>query len=280
MSEAADFVAKAASIRGTLQHAIILGSGLGGVTRILSDARTISYADIPGFPLSTTSGHAGYMAIGFMGGAEPQCFLAGRSHYYEGCEGHEVAFAMRTLRELGVQQVLLCSAAGGIAERCAPGSLMLVNDILNFSFRNPLIGPPRPGEARFPDMGAPFDKDMNARLRIAADSNGLTLHDGVYAGVLGPSYETPAEIRMLRTLGADAVGMSTVPEVIVARANGLRVAALCCITNRASGLKEGHSILSPLSHEDVIRVARESEAALGALLLRASALSAPPGHPK
>jgi purine-nucleoside phosphorylase len=284
LSEAADFIANAARISAPIPMAVILGSGLGAVTELIVDSRTIAYSDIPGFPRPSTPGHSGHLVVGSLppAGAGTQmesdfhhddivhshlhCFLSGRSHFYEGHDENAVAFAIRTLRELGVRQVLLCSAAGGIATNLAPGALMLVNDILNFSFRNPLIGPIRPDEARFPDMGAPFDSDMSSRLLRAASSNGILLREGVYASMLGPSYETSAEIQMLQRLGADAVGMSTVPEVIVARANGLRVAAVCCITNRAAGLNQEHGRLSPLTHDEVVRVARESEATLRRLL--------------
>jgi purine-nucleoside phosphorylase len=191
-------------------------------------------------------GHAGRLVTGTLGG-RPVVTLAGRFHMYEGHDAALAGFPVRVLHALGVRTLFVSNAAGGIRRTFRPGDLMLIRDHLNLMFRSPLIGALEPGDVRFPDMSAPYDEALARQLRDAASALGIPLVEGVYGGLLGPSYETPAEVRMLGVLGADAVGMSTVPEVIVARAIGMRVAGVSCITNLASGISP-----HPLSHAEVI----------------------------
>jgi purine-nucleoside phosphorylase len=225
---------------------IVLGSGLGGLASRIADAVAVPFADIPGFPAATVVGHAGQLIGGSLGG-RPVVALAGRFHMYEGHDAALAGFPVRVLHALGVETLFVSNAAGGINRAFEPGDLMLIRDHLNLMFRNPLVGALEPGDIRFPDMSAPYDEALAVQLRDHARTLGLPLREGVYAGLLGPTYETPAEVRMLATLGADAVGMSTVPEVIVARALGIRVAGISCITNLASGISP-----HPLSHAEVI----------------------------
>jgi purine-nucleoside phosphorylase len=240
--------------------ACLLGSGLGRAAHSLDPRTTIPFAEIPGFPRPTVTGHTGELVIGMLAGV-PLLAFAGRFHLYEGHTPAVVALPVRVAHALGVRTLLTCNAAGGIRRSLRPGDFMLIRDHINLMWRNPLVGPVRPGETRFPDMSRPYDPELTAALRDAALEAGVPVADGVYAAVLGPSYETPAEIRMLERLGADAVGMSTVPEVIAARALGMRVAALSCITNLAAGLGA-----TPLTHAEVIRVAGEVEGRLARLL--------------
>ena len=225
---------------------IVLGSGLGGLAARISESTAVPFADVPGFPTATVVGHAGQLIGGSLGGRHIVA-LAGRFHMYEGHDAALAGFPVRVLHALGVKTLFVSNAAGGINPGFAPGDLMLIRDHLNLMFRNPLVGELEPGDVRFPDMSAPYDADLGAQLREHADLLDVPLREGVYAGLLGPTYETPAEVRMLRTLGGDAVGMSTVPEVIVARALGIRVAGISCITNLASGISP-----HPLSHTEVI----------------------------
>lgn len=226
--------------------AIILGSGLGGLAARVASPVVIPFADVPGFPTATVVGHAGKLIVGTLGG-RPVVTLAGRFHMYEGHDAALAGFPVRVLHALGVRTLFVSNAAGGIRRTFRPGDLMLIRDHLNLMFRSPLIGAVEPGDVRFPDMSAPYDAALTQRLRDVALELGVPLTEGVYAGLLGPTYETPAEVRMLGVLGADAVGMSTVPEVIVARAIGMRVAGISCITNLASGISP-----HPLSHAEVI----------------------------
>lgn len=226
--------------------AIILGSGLGGLAARIADPVVIPFADVPGFPTATVVGHAGKLIVGALGG-RPVVTLAGRFHMYEGHDAALAGFPVRVLHALGARTLFVSNAAGGIRRTFRPGDLMLIRDHLNLMFRSPLIGAQEPGDVRFPDMSAPYDAELTQRLRDVALELHVPLVEGVYAGLLGPTYETPAEVRMLGVLGADAVGMSTVPEVIVARAIGMRVAGISCITNLASGLSP-----HPLSHAEVI----------------------------
>lgn len=256
MSAAAPYGAAAASaaadaIRrrvGDVQPAaaVILGSGLGGLAARIGNPVVIPFADVPGFPSATVAGHAGKLLVGTLGG-RPVVTLAGRFHMYEGHAAALAGFPVRVLNALGVRTLLVSNAAGGIRRTFRPGDLMLIRDHLNLMFRSPLIGAQEPGDVRFPDMSAPYDAELTQCLRDVALELHVPLVEGVYAGLLGPSYETPAEVRMLGVLGADAVGMSTVPEVIVARAIGMRVAGISCITNLASGISP-----HPLSHAEVI----------------------------
>ena len=225
---------------------IVLGSGLGGLARRITDATAIPFADVPGFPSATVIGHAGQLIGGTLGG-RPIVALAGRFHMYEGHEATLAGFPVRVFHALGARTLFVSNAAGGIRRTFRVGDLMLIRDHLNLMFRNPLVGPLEPGDQRFPDMSAPYDDDLARALLDHATSLGIALQEGVYGGLLGPTYETPAEVRMLATLGADAVGMSTVPEAIVARALGMRVAGVSCITNLASGISP-----HPLSHAEVL----------------------------
>ncbi len=236
---------------------IILGSGLGGLAQRIANAVDVPFADVPGFPSATVVGHAGKLIGGSLSG-RPVIALAGRFHMYEGHDAALAGFPVRVLHALGVPTLFVSNAAGGIRRTFRAGDLMLIRDHLNLMFRNPLIGGVEPGDTRFPDMSTPYDDDLCAQLRSHALQLGIPLQEGVYGGLLGPTYETPAEVRMLSTLGADAVGMSTVPEVIVARAIGMRVAGISCVTNLASGISP-----HPLSHAEVLettmRVATQFE---------------------
>ncbi len=225
---------------------IILGSGLGDFASALTDATAIAYSDLPSFPLSGVPGHAGRLVLGTLGG-ESIVAMQGRVHFYEGYSPQDVAFPARVLCALGIKALVVTNAAGGINTGFQVGDLMAITDHLNLSGYNPLVGPndPKLGP-RFPDLSHAYDPKVLALLERAAAATKTTLRKGVYACLSGPSYETPAEIRMLRALGADAVGMSTVPEVIAAAHMGVKVAGISCITNLAAGLSS-----QPLSHEEV-----------------------------
>ena len=255
---AADSVRASLALRDKPVAAIILGSGLGGLSADIVDARRIQFRDIPGFPAATVHGHAGQLISGTLAG-RPVLALAGRFHLYEGHSARLAGFSVRVLHALGAQTLFVSNAAGGVNRTFAAGDLMSIADHINLMWRNPLEGPLEDGDERFPDMSAPYDAALRETLREVALAAGIPLREGVYAGLLGPSYETPAEVRMLERIGADAVGMSTVPEVIVARAIGMRVVGVSCITNLASGLS-----LTPLSHDEVIdtttRVAKRFQA--------------------
>jgi purine-nucleoside phosphorylase len=224
---------------------IVLGSGLGGFAEALSGGTVLGYGDIPGMPVSGVSGHAGRLWLGEVEGRSLAC-LQGRVHAYEGFTPAEVCFGVRLLSELGCHTVLLTNAAGGIRDDLSVGELMLICDHLNLSGQNPLAGPLAEGLQRFVDMSEAYDADLRVKAARAAERVGLRLPSGIYASLLGPSYETPAEVRMLARLGADAVGMSTVFEVLALRQRGVRVGAVSFISNRAAGLSE-----SPLSHDEV-----------------------------
>lgn len=241
---------------------IVLGSGLGGLAGRITNAVAVRFADVPGFPSVTVVGHAGQLIGGSLGG-RPVVALAGRFHMYEGHDAGLAGFPVRVFHALGVKTLFVSNAAGGINRAFEPGDLMLIRDHLNLMFRNPLVGALEPGDDRFPDMSAPYDEALAQALRDHARALGLPLREGVYAGLLGPTYETPSEVRMLTTLGADAVGMSTVPEVIVARALGIRVAGISCITNLASGISP-----HPLSHTEVIETTALVAARFEALVER------------
>lgn len=225
---------------------IILGSGLGGLATRIANAVAVPFAEIPGFPTATVAGHAGELIAGTLAG-RPVVALAGRFHMYEGHDATLAGFPVRVLHALAVRTLFVSNAAGGIRRTFRAGDLMLIRDHLNLMFRNPLIGALEAGDIRFPDMSAPYDDALARQLCGHAAAMGFQLQEGVYGGLLGPSYETPAEVRMLATLGADAVGMSTVPEVIVARTIGMRVAGISCITNLAAGISP-HA----LSHDEVL----------------------------
>jgi purine-nucleoside phosphorylase len=224
---------------------LVLGSGLGGVAGSLADSVRIPYSEIPGFVAPSVAGHAGELVVGGFAGATVAC-LSGRIHLYEGEPLERVVFGVRLLARLGCRGVLLTNAAGGIRADLGPGSLVVISDHLNLTGHNPLIGELAPGATRFIDMTAAYDPRFRELALDAARAAKLSVAEGVYAGVLGPSYETPAEIRMLRALGADLVGMSTVLEVIALREQNVRVGAVSVVTNLAAGLGQGE-----LDHADV-----------------------------
>ncbi len=257
---AAAFVAERTAVRPRV--GLVLGSGLGSFADQLRDAVRLPYAEIPEMPRSQVVGHAGNLCLGSVG-AVPVACLQGRAHVYEGHSLNRAVFGVRVLAELGCRVVLLTNAAGGIGADFQAGDLMLITDHLNLLGDNPLRGATYGAGPRFPDLSHAYDRELVALARAAARDAGITLREGVYAAMLGPSYETPAEIRMLRTLGADAVGMSTVPEVIALRQIGVKVGAISCITNLAAGISE-----TPLDHAEVEATAQRSKHAFTELLGR------------
>ena len=240
--------------------AIVLGSGLGQFAERLTDAVRIPYAQIPHFPAPTVIGHSGELVVGSLQG-RTVLVQSGRFHMYEGHPASLTALPVRVFGRLGVGTVVLTNAAGGIRRGFGSGTVMLIADQINLSFRNALFGPALPGEIRFPDMSDPYDSGLRAVARDVARRRKIPLAEGVYVGLLGPSYETPAEVRMLERLGADAVGMSTVLEVIAARAAGLRCLGFSAITNPAAGVT-----LNKLDHLEVMEVAYRIAGELAALL--------------
>ena len=240
--------------------AIVLGSGLGSVADTVQSAIRIPLSAIPGFPKPAAPGHKGELVAGTLEGV-PVLVQSGRFHLYEGHAPQVAALPVRVFARLGIRTLILSNAAGGIRSTFRPPTLMLIADHINLMFRNPLQGPLEDGEQRFPDMSDPYARELRALAREVALQQKIGLEEGVYAALLGPSYETPAEIRMLARLGADAVGMSTVPEVIVARARGIRCLGFSSITNVAAGLSG-----EPLSHEEVLAAGSRVAGQLGALL--------------
>ena len=238
--------------------AVLLGSGWGGLTQRLADAQRLSYAELPGFPGAGVAGHAGELWLGRLGAREV-VVLSGRRHAYEDGQCDGMKGALRTLRELGIEALVQTNAAGSLDPAMPAGSLMLLSDHLNLPQRSPLVG--EGGSQRFVDMVDAYDPRLRQAALAAAARRGITLHEGVYAWVLGPQFETPAEIRMLRTLGARAVGMSTVPETLLARWLGLRVLALSLVTNLAAGMSA-----EVLSHAHTLAQADAAGAVAGALL--------------
>jgi purine-nucleoside phosphorylase len=240
---------------------LVLGSGLGSFADELSGATRIPYANIPYFPLSTAVGHAGQLVIGNVGDVSVAA-MQGRVHLYEGYSPNEVAFPIRAFGRLGIRAVILTNAAGGINLQYKQGALVVISDHINLQGTNPLVGPndDRLGP-RFPDMTQAYYKPYREITLHAARRLGKTVHEGVYAGLLGPSYETPAEIRYLRTIGADLVGMSTIAEVIAARHMGLKVLAISCVTNMAAGISD-----EVLNHEDVLATGERVKGDFVALL--------------
>ncbi len=226
--------------------AIILGSGLGELAERIENATSVRYADIPGFHATNVAGHRGELIRGTLAGREVLA-LAGRFHMYEGHGARTAAYPVRVLHALGAKLLFVSNAAGGISRSFAPGDLMIIEDHLSLMFRNPLVGAKESTDDRFPDMSATWSPRLIALLRESANAVGVAVQSGVYAGLLGPNYETPAEVRMLATLGADAVGMSTVPEAIVAAAMGMEVGGISLITNAAAGISS-----APLSHAEVV----------------------------
>lgn len=242
------------------QLGLVLGSGFGHVLQKLTNITRIAYSQLPGFPRPTVAGHAGELLIGKLGGT-PVIVLNGRAHFYEGHAMEQVTVGVRTLAALGIRDLLLTNAAGGINRKFCAGDFMLLTDHINLMGENPLRGPAPKGLPRFVDLTQAYDATLSGWLRKAARGAKVKLQRGVYLAVSGPTYETPAEIRAFARLGADAVGMSTVPETLVARQHGLRVAALSCITNLGAGLSK-----APLSHEEVLETAQRVKPTAAKLL--------------
>lgn len=242
---------------------LVLGSGLGPLAESIQPVARIPYTDLPGFPRPSVEGHAGTLLLGHLAGVAVACFM-GRLHLYEGRPAGEIALPIRTLRQLGASVLMLTNAVGSLRPEVGPGSLVLIDDHLNLQGTNPLVGPndDRIGP-RFPDLGDLYDAELRRRIHAVAEKVGIPVHGGVFAGWLGPCFETPAEIRMLRVLGADTVGMSTVAEAIAAKHCGLRVAALSIVTNLAAGMA------GPLSHGETLAQA-SAAAERVATLLRAA----------
>jgi purine-nucleoside phosphorylase len=229
--------------------AIVLGSGLGRLATRLEGARRIPYSEIPHFPATTVVGHHGELVAGRLAG-KPLLVQSGRFHLYEGHAAETVAMPVRVMAALGVRTLILTNAAGGIRRTFSRGALMMIADHVNLTFRNPLIGAVLPGDERFPDMSGPYDGALRSLAREVASSRRVSLEEGVYIQVLGPSYETPAEVRMAERLGADAIGMSTAVEVVAARAREMRCLAFSTITNAAAGITGER-----LDHSEVMEVA-------------------------
>jgi len=246
---------------GGADVAVVLGSGLGDFADHLGEAASIPYGDIPHFPASRVMGHAGKLVAGTLAGKKVLAF-SGRVHVYEGHDMATATFAMRTVGRLGIPRVILTNAAGGISPNCARGALMVIDDHINLMGNNPLVGAndDRFG-LRFPDMTYVYSPKLRGLADETAKAIGVTIQHGVYIAVLGPSYETPAEIRAFRTLGADAVGMSTVPEAIVLRHMGVEVLGMSCITNAAAGV-----FPQPLHHSEVMETTQQVKGQFIALL--------------
>lgn len=245
---AAQFILARMALRPSI--GLVLGSGLGGFADSLTDATRVPYVEIPAFPRSTAIGHAGQMVLGKAGDV-PVAAMQGRVHLYEGYSAKEVVFPIRVFARMGVKAVILTNAAGGIKREFVQGRLVVISDHINLQGVNPLTGPndERVG-LRFHDMTAAYDRRFREMTVGEGNRMGIGLYEGVYAGLLGPSYETPAEIRFLRGIGADLVGMSTVPEVIAARHSGIRVLGISCVTNAAAGILD-----QPLNHLEVLETA-------------------------
>ncbi len=239
---------------------LVLGSGLGGLADAFEDASAVDFADIPGFARAAVVGHRGRIVVGTLEGV-PCIAMQGRYHLYEGHEADAATLPVRAISALGVDTLIVTNAAGGVNRSFRAGSLMLIEDHINMLGRNPLVGPARDGETRFPDMTRAYDPELRALTLEVAAEQGIALNTGVYCALLGPTYETPAEVRMLGILGADAVGMSTVPEVIVARARGMRVLGISLITNEAAG-HTGEA----LSHDEVMAASAGAAESFGRLV--------------
>lgn len=252
-SDALDAAVRVLRGRGVVapEALVVAGSGLGGVAEGMERTVEVPFRELPGLPATGVEGHAGRFVSGTLAGGEV-LVQSGRFHVYEGVSFEALVLPVRMAARLGARLLVLTNAAGGIRPDLEPGSIMVLDDQINVTFRSPLVGPPTPGELRFPDMSAPFDPSLQELALRAGHARNVRLFRGTYAGVVGPSYETRAEIRMLARMGADAVGMSTVPEVLTARALGLRVLGLSLITNRATG-RGGPGP----SHREVVRAAEE-----------------------
>jgi len=250
---------------------VVLGSGLGGLADELEHPVEIPYEEIPGWPSSTAAGHAGRLVLGTLNGV-PVAAMRGRAHLYEGRSAQEVVFGVRVLGRLGIETLVLTNACGGIREDLYPGALVLVSDHINLQAASPLVGPnDETLGPRFPDLSDAYDPALRRKAQLAATSLGIDLREGVYAAWLGPAFETPAEIRFMRAIGADLAGMSTVPEVIAARHMGIRCLAVSCVTNMAAGVTP-----EPIDHEQVLAVGAAAAAKLTALLREVLQLLAEP----
>jgi purine-nucleoside phosphorylase len=261
MSAASDFIQSRCSLRP--RAAVVLGSGLGGFADTLGDQTVIDYHDIPGWPPSTAVGHSGRLVIGTLDGLVVAA-LSGRAHLYEGYTAQQAVYAVRALSGLGVGSLVLTNAAGGINLSYRPGQLVLISDHINLLGQNPLTGPnDEMLGPRFPDMSEAYSKRYRETARSVGKEIGLDLAEGVYAAVPGPSYETPAEIRYLRAIGADLVGMSTVPETIAANHMGMKVLGVSCVTNFAAGVTD-----QKLDHREVLEVGARIKDTMVELLRR------------
>jgi len=239
----------------TPQIGLILGSGLGVLADEIENPVKIPYHEIPDFPVSTVEGHAGQLVFGTLSGVVVVA-MQGRFHFYEGYSMDKVTFPVRVMKELGIENLIVTNAAGGVNESFSPGDLMLISDHINNMGTNPLIGPNDADLGpRFPDLSEAYSRELRKLARTTASRLNITVQEGVYVGNSGPVYETPAEVRMLRILGGDAVGMSTVPEVIVARHSGMKVLGISCISNMAAGILD-----QPLSHDEVIETTEKVKA--------------------
>lgn len=267
IAEAADYIRSRTGPAPRM--ALVLGSGLGGLADEVEDPVIIPYGDIPHFPASTAPGHAGRLVYGGLGGKQV-LVMQGRFHYYEGHPMERIAFPVRTFRALGVERLFLTNAAGGVDIGFVPGDFMVITDHINLTGQNPLIGPNDDAlGSRFFDMTKAYDPGLAALAHQAGKELGLGLREGVYAWFTGPSFETPAEIRMARVLGANAVGMSTVPEVIAAVHCGLKVLGISCITNLAAGILD-----QPISGDEVLEISARRRPEFSALVRRIVELGA------
>ena len=261
MSEVSDFIEAQVPYRPGV--AVVLGSGLGAFADALLDAAVIPYDQIPGWPQSTAVGHAGKLVVGLLDGL-PVAALSGRVHLYEGYTAQQVVYGVRTLGMLGIESLVLTNAAGGVNPSSRPGQLVLISDHINLTGQNPLTGPNDESlGSRFPDMSEAYSKRYREIAREAGKEVGLDLAEGVYAALLGPSYETPAEIRYLRTIGADLVGMSTAPEAIAANHMEMKVLGISCVTNFAAGVTD-----QKLDHKEVLEVSERVKDSMIELLRR------------
>lgn len=248
IEEAVNIISERAGFRPEI--GMILGSGLGDYADRIEDPVKIPYRDIPDFPVSTVAGHAGQFVLGTCMGKRVIA-MQGRVHYYEGYSQKQITLPVRIMKRLGVEKILLTNAAGGVNRSFEPGTLMVIRDHINYSGSNPLIGENVEEDGpRFPDMSRVYDREFRSRLMEAAEKKGIHLEEGVYMMFSGPNYETPAEVRMAGILGADAVGMSTVPEAIVCAHCGIPVLGISCITNFGAGILD-----QPLNHEEVVETA-------------------------
>ena len=258
---AAEFIQSRTPLRPAV--AVVLGSGLGGFADALENPTVIRYGDIPGWPASTAVGHAGKLSIGTVDGL-PVAVLAGRAHLYEGYPARQVVYGVRALYECGIESIVLTNASGGVNPAFGPGTLVLISDHINLMGTNPLLGPNDDSLGpRFPDMSEAYSKRFREVARAAGKETGLELPEGVYAGLTGPSYETPAEIRCLRAIGADLVGMSTVLEAIAANHMGMKVLGISCVTNFAAGVVD-----RKLDHKEVLEVGAAAQGKMTDLLRR------------